>query len=294
MKPVAFDYARPASIREACALLAADEGARVIAGGQTLIPMLAMRLARPTLLIDIARIAGLSGIRQEGDHVVIGAATRQAIAERDALVAGKLPMLAKVLPCVGHAPTRSRGTIGGSIANGDPAAEIALVAVTLDAIIEVQEGEESCEIPAGELYVGPMITTVPSGGIIVQIRFPVWQEGRIGTGFHEVSARRSDFAFVSSATQVALDADGRCLAIAVGVGGACDLPVRLEGIAEALIGGRLEEPKVREAVAAALEALETVDDLHASATYRKRVAATLARRAILEARDEAMGARRAG
>jgi CO/xanthine dehydrogenase FAD-binding subunit len=293
MKPVAFDYVRPTSVSEACGLLAADGGARVIAGGQTLIPMLAMRLARPTRLIDIARIAGLAFIRDDTDAVAIGAVTRQAVAEADPIVARKLPLLAKALPWVGHPPTRHRGTIGGSIANGDPAAEIPLVAVTLQATITVQDVLGITEIPAGEFYLGPMITTVPEGGIVTHVRFPVWTGGRIGAGFHEASARRSDFAFVASAAQVALGADGRCTALSVGIGGAGDAPVRLDAVSDALLGSRLEEAAVRDAVAAASEELETVDDLHASAAYRKRVAATLARRAILDARDEAAGGRHA-
>src|SRR5688500_13229135 len=121
MKPVAFDYVRPASVAEACGLVAADAGARVLAGGQTLIPLLAMRLARPTRLVDIARIPDLAFIREDGDGVTIGAVTRQCVAERDRVVAARLPLLAKALPWVGHPPTRHRGTIGGSIANGDPA-----------------------------------------------------------------------------------------------------------------------------------------------------------------------------
>lgn len=293
MKPVAFDYVRPASVSEACALLAADDGARVIAGGQTLIPMLAMRLARPTRLIDIARIPDLAFIRDEGDGVAIGAVTRQAVAERDPIVRAKLPLLAKALPWVGHAATRHRGTIGGSIANGDPAAEIPLVAVTLQASIVVQDVAGTTDFPAAEFYLGPMITAAPEAGIVTHVRFPVWGEGRIGTGFHEVSARSSDFAFVAAAAQVALDADGRCSALSVGIGGAGDTPVRLDAVSDALVGSRLEEAAVRKAVAAASEELETVDDLHATAAYRRRVAATLARRAILDARDEAAGGRHA-
>jgi len=293
MKPVAFDYARPTSVPEACALLAGDENARVLAGGQTLIPMLAMRLARPSRLVDIARIPELSGTRDTGTHVVIGAATRQAVAERDPLVARKAPLLAKALPWVGHAPTRNRGTIGGSIANGDPAAEIPLVAVTLDAALVVETIAETSELTAVDFYLGPMITALPEGGILTSVRFPVWADGRIGTGFHEVSARKSDFAIVAAAAQVALDADGRCTALALGIGGAGDTPVRLDGVAQALIGSRLEEEAVREAVEAATAELETADDLHASAAYRRRVAATLARRAILDARDEAAGGRHA-
>jgi len=293
MKPVAFDYVRPSSVSEACGLLAADDGARVIAGGQTLIPMLAMRLARPTRLVDISRIADLAFIRDDADAVTIGAVTRQCVAERDPIVATQLPLLAKALPWVGHPPTRHRGTIGGSIANGDPAAEIPLVAVTLQASITVQGAPQATEIPATEFYLGPMITALPEGGLLTQIRFPVWTLGRIGAGFHEVSARRSDFAFVASAAQVALDADGRCTALSVGLAGAGDTPVRLDRVSDALVGSRLDEAAVRAAVAAATEDLETVDDLHASAAYRRRVAATLARRAILDARDEAAGGRHA-
>ncbi len=135
MKPAPFEYVRPESLAEACALLAADEDARVIAGGQTLVPMLAMRLARPARLIDILRLPELAGIRQEKDAIVVGATTRQAQAERDPVIRASVPMLARVLPWVGHPPTRNRGTIGGSIANADPSAEIPLVAVTLGAEI---------------------------------------------------------------------------------------------------------------------------------------------------------------
>jgi CO/xanthine dehydrogenase FAD-binding subunit len=289
MKPVAFDYVRPASVAEACGLLAADDGARVIAGGQTLIPLLAMRLARPTRLVDIARLPDMSFIREDADGVSIGAVTRQCIAERDPVVAARLPLLAKALPWVGHPPTRHRGTIGGSIANGDPAAEIAIVAVTLGATITVQDVSSTGELSAREFYLGPMITALPEGAIVTGIRFPVWTKGRIGTGFQEVSARRGDFALVAGAAQVALDADGHCLELSVGIGGAGDTPVRLDAVREALIGSHLEEAAVREAVAAAVADLDAVDDLHASAAYRKRVAATLAHRAIFEARDAAIG-----
>src|SRR5215213_3783356 len=129
MKPAPFEYSRPADIDEACAMLAADDGARVIAGGQTLVPLMAMRLARPSRLIDIARIPGLAYIRDEGDAVAIGATTRQAAVETDKIIRQKLPLLARAVQFVGHTATRARGTVGGSIANADSAAEIALVAV---------------------------------------------------------------------------------------------------------------------------------------------------------------------
>src|SRR5262249_25329707 len=133
MKAAPFEYFRPADIDAACALLAADDDARVIAGGQTLVPMMAMRVARPTRLVDIARIADLAYIREDEGVVAIGATTRQCEAERSTLIAQKVPVFAQVMPWIGHLATRARGTIGGSIAHGDPAAELPLVAVTLEA-----------------------------------------------------------------------------------------------------------------------------------------------------------------
>ena len=144
MKAAPFEYSRAADIDEACAMLAADDGARVIAGGQTLVPMMVMRLARPTRLIDINRIAALSYIRKDGDGVAIGATTRQCVVERDALVATQVPLLARAIPNIGHAATRARGTIGGSLANADPAAELPLVAITLDAVLSYRAGGENC------------------------------------------------------------------------------------------------------------------------------------------------------
>ncbi len=210
MKPAPFEYVRPASLDEACAMLIADPDARPIAGGQTLVPMMAMRLARPSRLVDIARLQQLRGIRDEGDAIVFGAATRQLEAERSALVTSKLPLLAAALPWVGHPPTRSRGTVGGSIANADPAAEIALVLVTLDGTVAVRDGSATRSISADDLFLGPMTTALPGHGLLVDARFPVWNLPSIGVGFHEVSARKSDFAYVSAAAQVALAPDGTC------------------------------------------------------------------------------------
>src|SRR5450756_792801 len=211
MKAAPFEYSRPADVDEACALLAADESARVIAGGQTLVAMMAMRLARPTRLIDINRIASLSYIRNDGDGVAIGATTRQCVVERDALVAAQVPLLARAIPNIGHAATRARGTIGGSLANADPAAELPLIAITLDAVLSYRASGETAEIPAREFFIGPMITTLPAGGCLVGVRFPVWQGEKIGVGFHEVNARRSDFAFVSAAVRPPIS---RCGSIA--------------------------------------------------------------------------------
>jgi CO/xanthine dehydrogenase FAD-binding subunit len=285
MKPAPFEYVRPASLAEACELLAGDDDARVIAGGQTLVPMLAMRLARPARLIDILRLPELAGIREENSAIVVGATTRQAQAERDPVIRASVPMLARVLPWVGHPPTRNRGTVGGSIANGDPSAEIPLVAVTLGAEIMLASGDGSASVPAEEFFIGPMVTSIEQGQCVRAIRFPVWPHRRIGTGFFEVSSRRSDFAFVSAAAQIALDEDGRCLDLALGLGGVADRPLRLD--MSPLVGSALDDASAKGAIDAACADIEAMSDLHASATYRRRVAGVLCLRALQQARDNA-------
>jgi len=287
MKAAPFEYSRAADIDEACAWLAADDGARVIAGGQTLVPMMAMRLARPTRLIDINRIAALSYIKEQGDGVAIGATTRQCVVERDRLVADKLPLLARAIPHIGHAATRARGTVGGSLANADPAAEISLIAATLDATVSYRAGGKTADIPARDFHVGAIVTTLPEGACLTAVRFPVWQ-GKVGTAFHEVNARASDFAFVAAAAQLEL-ADGKCKRIAIGVGAATDHPIRLHSAERQLTGSALAPEAVRRAVEEALAGVETLDDLHASAAYRRRVASVLAARAVADALADAQG-----
>ena len=285
MKPAPFDYVRPGSLAEACELLAGDDDARLIAGGQTLVPMLAMRLARPARLIDIMRLPELAGIREEAGCVIVGATTRQAQAERDPVIRAAVPLLARVLPWVGHPPTRNRGTIGGSIANGDPSAEIPLVAVTLGADILLASSAGSASVQADDFFIGPMVTSIDPGQCVRAVRFPVWSYQRMGTGFFEISARRSDFAFVSAAAQVALDEEGRCLKIALGLGGVADRPLRLD--TSSLTATKLDTGAVSDAVNAACADIEAMSDLHASAAYRRRVAVTLGVRAIEQARDNA-------
>jgi CO/xanthine dehydrogenase FAD-binding subunit len=285
MKPAPFEYVRPGSLAEACELLAGDEDARIIAGGQTLIPMLAMRLARPTKLIDIIRLKELSGIRHNDDTLVIGAVTRQAEVERSETVRSTLPLLAKALPWVGHPPTRNRGTVGGSIANADPSAEIPLVAVTLGADIEIESPAGRSVMEADDFFIGPMLTSVMPGDCVCAVRFPVWSEPRVGTAFLEVSARQSDFAFVAAAAQVAIEADGRCTRAALGLGGVGDRAIRLD--VSPLIGAVPTAAAISDVVRALTRDLEASSDLHATAAYRRRVAATLGTRALTDALADA-------
>jgi CO/xanthine dehydrogenase FAD-binding subunit len=288
MKAAPFEYCRAADIDEACGWLAADDGARIIAGGQTLVPMMVMRLARPTRLIDINRIPALSYIRERDGSVEIGATTRQCAAERDKLVAAKVPLLARAIPNIGHAATRARGTIGGSLANADPAAELPLVAVTLDAALQYRAGGETAEIAANEFFIGPMITALPAGACLTGVRFPVWR-GKVGVGFHEVNARRSDFAFVSAAAQVELGDNGKCKRIAIGIGAATDFPMRLASAEAQLNGTALEAKAVEAALREALADIDALADLHASAEYRRRAAVHLAKRAVADAVANAQG-----
>jgi CO/xanthine dehydrogenase FAD-binding subunit len=304
MKTAAFEYSRPADLDEACAMLAAGDDVRLIAGGQTLVPLMAMRLARPKRLIDIARIAELAFVRREADAVAIGATTKQCVLERDPLIRAEVPLLAKIMPFVGHAPIRARGTMGGSLATAEPAAEIALVALILDATMTYRDGTEVAEIPASEFFTGPMTTALSSSSCLTCVRFPVWREARVGVGFHEVSARRSDFAFASAAAQIALDENGLCRRVALGIGAITSVPLRLDALGQALEGHVLEglalqrhvfegtpaeETRLREAIAAALADIDPLSDLHASADYRRRAATSLLTRAITDAYRAAKG-----
>ncbi|MDC1383112.1 FAD binding domain-containing protein [Candidatus Puniceispirillum sp.] len=283
MKAVKFDYKRPATIDEACCLLAGDHNARILAGGQSLIPMLSMRLSRPSLLVDIAHIAELTQFIETDHHIEIGAMVRQAVAQVNPLVKTHIPLLAKALEYVGHLPTRARGTIGGSIAHADPSAEIALVAITLNAEITYQDGEDDVVFDASDFFIGPMLTLAPPSGCLVRTGFPK-APAICGTGFHEVAPRRSDYALASAAAQISASVDGRIEKIDVGVGSVGDFPERLK--VDALLTSDLGDDTISQVLHAAMADIETVEDLHASAAYRKRVATELAIRAVRDALNE--------
>ena len=280
-------------------MLAQGDDVRLIAGGQTLVPLMAMRLARPKRLIDIARIGELVFVRRQGDAVAIGAATKQCALEREGLIGADVPLLAKVMPLIGHAPIRARGTVGGSIANADPAAEIALVAIILDAIMVYREETRSAEIAASDFFVGPMTTVLSPAGCLTCVRFPIWRDKRIGVGFHEVSARRSDFAFASAGAQIALDGNGVCRRLALGIGAVAGVPLRLKELEHALLdlamAGRVfagspnDERTLRQQVAAAIAEVDPLSDLHASADYRRRAARACSCAPITDAYRDAKG-----
>lgn len=283
MKPVQFEYQRPKTVDDTCRLLAADTNARIIAGGQSLIPMLSMRLSRPSLLVDIAHIPELARLDETSGHIEIGAMVRQALALKSPLVVRHLPLLAKALRHVGHPPTRARGTIGGSIAHADPSAEIALVAATLGAEIIYRDGDDEVAFDASTFFIGPMLTLAPSSGCMLHVSFAK-APAICGTGFHEVAPRRSDYALASAAAQINADNDGKIVDIHLGVGSVSDFPERLD--VSGLLASDLGDDAISSVVYEAMSSIETVGDLHATASYRKRVGAELAIRALRDARSE--------
>lgn len=288
LKPVPFEYERPETLSAACQLLGDDEDAIILAGGQTLIPMLAMRLARPSRLIDISRIKDISGIKEQPDSIAIRCMTRHAAVERNPVVAGRVPLLAAVMPWVGHAPIRTRGTIGGSLANADPSAEIPLVLVTLGGTVTLSSTKGPRTVPAGEFFSGPMMTTIQQGECLTAAHFPVSPHARTGVGFYEVASRRSDFAMVAAAAQVTLDDTGKCIACAVGIGGVTDTPLSLPQLADVIVGTPLSDQAIAEAAQAATHDLPAMTDPHASPAYRKRAAAKLIADALMSARASAL------
>jgi CO/xanthine dehydrogenase FAD-binding subunit len=288
MKAAPFEFRRARSAAEACALLARlGPDAKLIAGGQSLVPMMAMRLARPAFLVDLNDARDLSETQFSEGQVAIGATVRQSRLERDGELAKRLPLLRKALRWVGHAQTRNRGTIGGSIVHADPSAELPLVACVLDATLVLKDERRETEVPAGEFILAPMVSAIAPDQCLAAVRFPEWPQRRIGCAFEEVSLRHGDFALVSAAAQVALDAEGRCVRAALGTASA-PIPQAHPRIARELVNRALDDSVIEEAAAAVARAVQPDPDLHASADYRRHLAGVLMRRALTEARDEAL------
>lgn len=288
MKAAPFEFRRARSAAEACALLAQHGGeAKIIAGGQSLVPMMAMRLARPAFLVDLNEAKDLEEIRCSEGRIVIGATVRQSRLERDAVLAERVPLLRKALRWVGHVQTRNRGTIGGSMVHADPSAELPLAACVLDAVLVLKTEEGESEVPAREFILAPMVTAIAPDQCLTAIAFPLWSEARIGCGFEEVSLRHGDFALTAAAAQVALDADGRCVRASLGTASA-PVPQAHPKIADQLVNRVLDDTAIEEAAAEVARAVQPDPDLHASAQYRRHLAGVLMRRALAAARDEAM------
>jgi len=283
MKLPAFEYACPATLSEAVALLASHDGdAKAIAGGQSLVPMLAFRVASPSLLVDLRKLPGLDQIRITEAGVGLGALVRWRDILDDARLRHAHPLLAAAIKHVAHYQIRNRGTVGGSIAHADPAAEMPGVVVTCEAAIAVTGKSGARVIPADSFFQGALTTALASDEIITEIRFPAWPPGR-RFGFEEFALRRGDFALAAAAVFYDQDAGGRAANAHVGVIGVGDRPVRLATVEAALDGARVDAAVIARAAAAASAAVDPQDDIHASAAYRRSLVGTMVERALLSA-----------
>jgi len=290
MKLPPFDYEAPESVSEAVDLLAeyGDE-ANVLAGGQSLIPLLALRLARPAVLIDINGIAELSGVSATDGWMAIGAMTREYVAEESKSVADTVPLLAAALPLIGHEAIRSRGTIGGSLAHADPAAELPLMAMLLDAELHVAAPSGKRCIAARDFFVDALTVDLAGDELVTEIVLPKLPP-QTGWGFEEVARRHGDFALAAVAITLTVAA-GEITQARVALTGVGPTPCRIDA-AEALLTGHALEPNLTlRAIAAVRAAITPETDLHASADYRRHLAGVLTGRTIDAAWRRAMAAR---
>jgi carbon-monoxide dehydrogenase medium subunit len=280
MKMPPFEYACPTTISEAVQLLATHDGdAKALAGGQSLVPMLAFRLAQPSLLVDLRKLTELRQIKISENGVTLGAMTRWRDIEDDARLATAHPLLKAAISHVAHYQIRNRGTVGGSIAHADPAAEMPGIAVACDAEIAVVGRAGARVIKAGDFFQGPLMTALAADEIIVEIRLPAWPAKR-RWGFQEFARRRGDFALAAAAVFYDPDPDGRARNAHVGVIGVADRPLRLPTV-EAVINGQIvDETTIAKADKAASAAVNPDDDIHASGAYRRALVGTMVERAL--------------
>lgn len=285
MKPAPFEMHLPTSVSEVVALL--DEhgdAAKPIAGGQSLVPMMSLRLASFEHLIDLNGVSELNQVSVHGDSLRIGAMVRQSTAEHDPQVVKSAPLVAKAIPHIGHFQIRNRGTVGGSIAHADPSSELPAVALALDATIEAVGPNGSREIAAKDFFVSTWETSLVDGEILTGVRFPIWS-GKCGFVVEEVARRHGDFALVGVAAAVQVDGS-KVTKAAIALFGVGGTPVRASEAEQALIAGGATADLDAVGKLAAMN-LAPSDDVHASGDYRKSVAATIVARAIAKALKEA-------
>jgi len=279
MKPAPFEYQAPATLQEAIALLAADPEATVIAGGQSLMPVLAFRLATPTMLVDLRRVPGLANIAVGDDGVRLGARVRWRDIEDDQRLEIAHPLLREAVAHVAHYQIRNRGTVGGSLAHADPAAELPGIAVTCEAEITLVGPAGARTIGAEEFFTGPLSTLRQPDEVITELRLPFWPRGR-RWAFQEFAQRQGDFALAGIALFYDEDQRGGARNAHVGVIGACDRPHRLTEVEELLNRHPIDDGLIRQVAATAAQAVDPPEDLHAGAGYRRALVATLTERGL--------------
>jgi aerobic carbon-monoxide dehydrogenase medium subunit len=287
MIPAQFDYLTPATLDEALALLTqhADD-AKILAGGHSLIPAMKLRLATPAVLIDIGRIRDLAYIREEGGQLRIGAMTTHFQIEASDLLGNACPILPEAAAQIGDTQVRNRGTIGGSLAHADPAADWPAVMIALKAEIVVVGSNGERVIAADDFFVDMMMTALDAGEILREIRLPM-PSGRYGQAYVKAAQPASGFAVVGVAVHLVRDASGACESVSVGITGVASKAYRATGVEAALVGASLDEQAIATAAATAADGVIINGDLYASETYRTHLAQVYTRRAIQSAADRA-------
>ena len=300
MKPASFEYYAPSSLEEALTLLEQHgSDAKPLAGGQSLIPAMNFRLATPSVLVDLNGVPELAYVRKSDGSLRIGGMTRHRTLETSTVVAADQPLIADTMPFVAHQAIRTRGTIGGSLAHADPAAELPAVMLALEATITLQKQGSARSVPAAEFFTGLFSTAIEPGEIITEVSLPGTSEAgqdpiseagsldpanrqrRSGYAFDEISRRHGDFALAGAAAVVSVDTSGICTSARVALLSVADRPVIASQVARALVGHRPTAQLIRDgAEAAAANDIDPASDIHASAHYRRRLAAVLIRRVL--------------
>jgi carbon-monoxide dehydrogenase medium subunit len=281
MKPPPFSYHDPRTVRETVELLGRLENAKLLAGGQSLMPMLNFRFVQPDHIVDLNRVEGLSFIRESNGTLEIGAMTRQRDIEFSDLVRAHLPIMHEALLQVGHRQTRNRGTIGGSLCHLDPAAELVSLATGYDATVTVAGPSGQREVPFAQFPVAYMTPAIELNEVVVSVRFPRWSP-RASHAFIEFSRRHGDFAITSAAVLIEADGGGKLTRASVTIGGMGTAPVRAREVEQAIVGQVPSAALFREACESCRK-IEAHDDVHAPASYRQHLAAVLSRRALEKA-----------
>jgi len=284
MKPPPFDYVAPGTVQEAVSLLKQHDGeAKIIAGGQSLMPLLSMRMARPTVLVDLCKVPDLDYIREADGKLAIGAMTTKRAVEDSDLVKKQQPLLHAATLWIGHPQIRNRGTIGGSIAHGDPAAEYPAVALALDAEMVLTGPGGVKTVKAADFFVTYLTTALDTADILTEVRFPV-MPAHTGWSVQEATRRHGDFAMTGVVSTVTLDGGGKCSDARIVLFGVGATPIRAAAAEQAVIGQAPGEAVFEQAAKKVNEAIdEPLSDIHASAEYRRQLADTLTRRALAEA-----------
>ncbi len=285
--PAAFDYHPATSVNEAIALLQQyGDDAKLLAGGHSLIPTMKLRLAQPAHLIDISRISGLAYIHEESGAIAVGAMTTYRMIELSDVLQQHFPLLRDAASVIGDQQVRNRGTIGGSIAHSDPAADMPGVVLALKADIMVQGPSGVRTIKADDFFLDLFATTLQPDEIVTEIRFAI-PPARTGSSYKKLENKASHYAVVGCAAVVTLDTDGTCSSASVVITGASVKPTRASAVESALVGKKLDESTAADAASHAADGLEVVEDLHGSKNYRAQMAAVMTRRSILAAAERA-------